>query len=91
MEHEPMPFKHGEVCEHETLKRKCDVCHLQWENALNAASITALEEAVRVLAIAADTPMAWKLRDCPECQKIRDDIANNPIAAEAVRKASNGI
>ena len=44
-------------------------------------------EAVRVLAIAADTPMAWKLRTCPECQKIRQDIENNPIAAEAVRKA----
>ena len=47
-------------------------------NAL-ANRITASQEAVRVLANAANTPMAWKLRTCPECQKIRDDIANNPI------------
>jgi len=26
-----MPYKHGEICEHDILKRKCDVCWLQWE------------------------------------------------------------
>ena len=26
-----MPYKHGEICEHDSLKRKCDVCWLQWE------------------------------------------------------------
>lgn len=87
-----------------------------------AAHITALEEAVRVLVLAAFAASEAKneLAECPkndgraggqtvqECRsRVRHhnvplaifdrfdaaivDVMNNPIAAEAVRKASNGI
>jgi hypothetical protein len=26
-----MPYLHGEVCQHGSIKRKCDICWLQWE------------------------------------------------------------
>jgi len=48
-----------------------------------------LREALKVLAVAADTPMAWKLRTCPECQKIRRDINNNPIALAAIKEVED--
>jgi len=49
--------------------------------------ITALEEAVAVLAAAADMEMCSNPSKCEVCRKIQDAVNNNPIAAEAVRKA----
>jgi hypothetical protein len=53
-----------------------------------SARITALEEALRVLAARANLGIMCSNPDlCDTCRKIQDAVNNNPIAAEAVRKA----
>jgi hypothetical protein len=53
-----------------------------------AETIADLREAVRVLAARATLGiMCAEPNLCDVCRKIRDEVKNNPIAAEAVRKA----
>jgi len=78
-----------DTCEHGHLARKCEVCERDDRIAALEATERELREAVKVLAVAADTPMAWKLRTCPECQKIRRDINNNPIALAAIKEVED--
>jgi hypothetical protein len=49
MEGETMPYTHGEVCKHETLKRKCDLCWSEWEAGNYTARIAELLARVREL------------------------------------------
>jgi hypothetical protein len=47
MPNETMPFKHGEVCEHDKLKRQCDECFMAWTNAKQQVRLDKLEQVAK--------------------------------------------
>lgn len=47
MSEEMMPYNHGEVCEHDKLKRQCDDCRNEWEIARLRKRIAVLQAEVR--------------------------------------------
>ena len=71
-----MPYKNGEVCEHDRLKRQCDECWLQWENE-------DLRTAMELLAV----EVAWrrKVGYCPN--EVFESVSNNQTCRTALTHA----
>lgn len=73
---DPMPYKNGEVCQHDRLKRQCDECWLQWENE-------DLRTAIELLAV----EVAWrrKVGYCPN--EVFESVSNNQTCRTALTDA----
>jgi len=71
-EYTPPVYKHGEVCEHGGLARKCDVCglrhqleHANKQLAAEKATVLSLLSTIHDIRVAAKLPISTMLSEIP--------------------------